>query len=220
MGILRSSALAWLATVAALGATLALAGCSDDEPADPPSPGEQTTSEQTTSEPTSDEPTASGSAPDEPTVTGPDVEPSSPEAAVVAFYDAFAAGDHAAACGWWTTDYTTLSIDRWNDGDYGPEVDSCRGLLRELTEVFAIVGDPAELLLVVEVSSEQPEDTRALVDVTLAAAEDETETYELTLTDDGWRISGDEAGELAATEQPSTTSPTAPPPSASPSPEG
>src|SRR5690349_6886932 len=68
------------------------------------------------------------------------------EAAVRAFYDEFAKGDLDAACRSWTEDYAALSVKRWNDEGYGKPVDDCPGLLKALTHIYSMVGDPADQL--------------------------------------------------------------------------
>lgn len=122
------------------------------------------------------------------------------EAAVAGFYEELAAGELQAACDWWTDEYAAKSVGDWNARDYGPEVDSCPDLLSEITEVLAIVGDPATQLAVTDVRGELTGADRARVDVTLAAA-DQPETYQLTLTPAGWRITGDRAGDLGPNEE-------------------
>ncbi len=168
MGILRTSVLVSLA-----GAALVLTACSDDGPSETSDPAES---------------------------TGPSdsVETTSPVAAaegvVTAFYEEFAAREYDAACARWTRDYVRSSVETWNDNDYGKQVSDCPGLLAEIVEVFTIVGKPEELLVVTEVAGELTGDTAATVDVTLASDPDETETYELTLIDGAWLVSGDDSG--------------------------
>ena len=128
-------------------------------------------------------------------VAGSSWQADSPEDAVSGFYADLAAGELETACGWWTDDYAAASVRDWNRGDYGAEVASCPELLGEIRDVLAIVGDPAEQLEVTDVTSETVDATHARVEVTLASA-DEPETYLLTRTAGGWRISGDEAGDL------------------------
>ncbi len=164
----RTVALALAAAVALVSA------CSDEQ--DPGPQPESESSGPSTSEPVS--------------------ETAGAEAAVAGFYEELAAGELEAACDWWTDEYAASSVDDWNERDYGPEVDSCPDLLREVTEVLAIVGDPATQLAVTDVRGELTGADRARVDVTLAAA-DEPETYQVTLTPAGWRIGGDRAGDRA-----------------------
>jgi hypothetical protein len=114
------------------------------------------------------------------------------EAAVTGFYEDLAAGELASACAWWTERYAASSIAEWNDGGYGPQVRTCPDLLRAIREVFAIVGEPSDLLQVTEVDGELTDDTTAQVEVMLASDDEDSETYEVTLTDEGWRISGDD----------------------------
>lgn len=183
MGILRASVLASLAAAA-----LVLTACSDDDgPSDTSDSAEST----------------------EPSATGETTVPvAAAEGVVTAFYEEFAAGEYDAACARWTRDYVRSSVETWNDNDFGKQVSDCPGLLAEIVEVFTIVGKPEELLVVSEVAGELTGDTTATVDVTLASDPDETETYELTLIDGAWLISGDESGELASTDEPSPTSST------------
>lgn len=115
------------------------------------------------------------------------------EAAVRSFYEDFAADELKSACAWWTDDYAAHSVVEWNEGGYGPRVTSCPELLGAIREVFTVVGDPSDLLQVTDASGELTDDTTARVTVSLASDDEERETYELTLTDDGWRISGDDA---------------------------
>lgn len=170
--------LALALAVAALG----LAGCGDDGEPEPAA--------------TADPTTASATAP----VSEAGPEEGSPESAVAGFYEDLAAGELDAACAWWTTDYAATSVQDWNERDYGPDVQSCPELLREVTEVIAIVGDPAEQLAVTDLRSEV-EGGNARVEVTLASA-DQPETYLLTRGDDGWLISGHELGRLAPDPSP------------------
>lgn len=151
--------------LAVLAAAFVLAACSDDA-----TPAKSEATESPTRDPVADA-----------------------EAAVSGFYDDFAANELDTACEWWTDGYAASSVDEWNEGQYGPRVTSCPELLRAIRDVFTIVGEPSELLQVTEVNGELVDDTSARVDVMLAADDEEQETYELTLTDDGWRISGDDS---------------------------
>ncbi|MEZ0581324.1 hypothetical protein [Nocardioides sp. MH1] len=117
------------------------------------------------------------------------------ETAVRAFYDEFARGDFDKACAHWTTSYADLSVKRWNEDDFGKPVEDCPDLLKALTHVYAMVGDPLDQLEVTRTSSELTTDTTARVDVTIASSEGDAETYELTLTDGDWLISGDDPGQ-------------------------
>lgn len=123
------------------------------------------------------------------------------EAVVRAFYDDFAAGDYDDACTLWTEEYAATSVSDWNERELGSPVTSCPELLAEFVEVFEIVGDAADLLEVVDVNGELIDDATAHVDVVVASSKDETNTFELTLTDDGWFISG----EVLADTTPSPT---------------
>ena len=163
--------------LALIGAACLLAGCSGS--------GSSGSGSSTNPEPV--DPTAS--------VADSSWQADAPEDAVSGFYADLAAGDVVAACGWWTPRYAETSVEDWNVGDYGRQVRSCPDLLSAVLDVLAIVGDPAEQLEVTDVTSETVDATHARVDVTLASA-DEPETYLLTRTADGWRISGDEAGDL------------------------
>lgn len=152
-------------TLAVLAAAFVLSACSDDD-----APEKADPTESPTHDPVADA-----------------------EAAVSGFYEDFAANELETACTWWTDDYATTSVEEWNEGQYGPRVTTCPELLRAIRDVFTIVGEPSELLQVTEVNGELVDDTSARVDVMLAADDEEQETYELTLTDDGWRISGDDS---------------------------
>ncbi len=154
-----------VAALAAVAVLVVLPGCSDDE------------------KPAQADPTES-SAPD---------PVADAEAAVTAFYEDFAADDLPGACEWWIDDYAASSVTEWNKGGYGPQVSSCPELLGAIRDVFAIVGDPSELLQVTETSTELTDDTTARVEVALSSDGAGRETYELTLTDHGWRISGDDS---------------------------
>lgn len=126
------------------------------------------------------------------------------EAAVRAFYDEFAQGDFDKACASWTKDYADLSVKRWNDEGYGKPVDDCPGLLKALTHIYSMVGDPADQLEVTDTTGTLTGDTTARVDVTIASSDSDAETYELTLTDGDWLISGDDPGpDMLETSSPS-----------------
>jgi hypothetical protein len=161
-------------TLAALAATLLLTSCSDDESAPESPAGPAGTTESSSTGPTA-------------TATGPAADA---EIAVRDFYEQLAAGELVSACGWWTDDYVATSVRRWNATDNPAKVRTCPQLLREVTKTVAIVGRPSELFAVTAVSGDLTDDDSARVEVTLASA-DEPETYELTLTAVGWRISGD-----------------------------
>ena len=128
------------------------------------------------------------------------------EAAVRDFYDAFASGDFATACESWTTDYVTESVKRWNDEGYGKPVTDCLGLLKALTGIYAMVGDPAEQLAVTDTTGTLTSDTTARVDVKIASSATDAETYLLTLTDGTWLISGDDPGADMLESSPTSTS--------------
>ncbi len=117
------------------------------------------------------------------------------------FYEDFAAGDFDAACARWTEDYAAETVREWNQGDYGPRVSTCPEVLAEFIDVFSIAGKVTELLEVTDASGELVDENTAHVDVALASGEGSTDTFELTLTDDGWLISG----EVLADTTPSPT---------------
>jgi hypothetical protein len=123
------------------------------------------------------------------------------EALVRSFYEDFAAGDFDAACARWTADYAAETVEEWNQGDYGPRVSTCPEVLAEFIDVFSIAGKVTELLEVTDLSGELVDENTAHVDVALASGEGSTDTFELTLTDDGWLISG----EVLADTTPSPT---------------
>jgi len=123
------------------------------------------------------------------------------EAVVRAFYDDFGAGDYDAACERWTEEYAATLVSEWNEDNDAKRVRDCPEVLAQFAEVFDVLGDPAELLEVSDASGTLVADTTAHVEVTLASGEDETDTFELTLTDDGWLISG----EVLADTSPSPT---------------
>lgn len=128
------------------------------------------------------------------------------EAAVRDFYGAFAKGDFAAACESWTSGYADESVKRWNDEGYGKPVTDCPGLLEALTGIYKMVGDPAEQLEVTDATGTLTSDTTARVDVKIASSATDTQTYELTLTNGNWLISGDDPGpDMLETSSSATT---------------
>lgn len=187
MGILSKPALSVLATLA--GAIFVLPACSDDEP------GADEKSD------SSESPTAPDVGGDE----GDEGDEGDAATAVSEFYGELAAGDLPTACSWWTQDYTELSIDRWNEGDFGKRIETCPDLLREITEVATLLEEASVVFEVADVSAELTGDDTARVEVSLASGTGEPEVYEVTRTAVGWRISGDEAGDLTPTESASPT---------------
>ncbi|KAA1421617.1 hypothetical protein F0U44_04895 [Nocardioides humilatus] len=116
------------------------------------------------------------------------------EAVVRDFYGAFGQGHFDTACAYWSSDYAAVSVKRWNDDGYGEPVKDCPGLLASLSDVYAMVGDPADQLEVTDTEGELTDDTTARVDVTIASSQGDAETYLLTLTDGDWLITGDDPG--------------------------
>lgn len=183
MGSFRKIALSLAAT------SLVLAGCSDDEPEDVG--GEESSG-----------PTDATDATDATDLADP---AAAAAAAIRAFYDDLAAGELAAACDWWTADYVASSIQRWNEGKFGNQVETCPALLREITTIATASSPASEVFAVDEVTGELTGDDAAEVVVTLASGGGEPETYLTTLTVDGWRISGDVAGDVEPSETPSAS---------------
>ena len=180
MGIVCTAVL-----VSVVGAALVLGACSDDGSGD--GSGDPASSE------------AVATSPETEAASSPAAEA---EDVVRSFYEDLAADELDAACAWWTPAYARTYVARWNEGEFGTQVASCPELLAQIREVVAISGEPREQLEVVTVSGELVDDATARVDVSLASAPSSVDTYELSLTDAGWRISGDRAGELAATQEP------------------
>jgi|GEM_PF-4122883 len=184
MGIVRRTVLA-----SGVGAALVLAACSGGG-SDGTDAGSGDPSDSIASTATSGESQAAPS----PAAEAEDV--------VRSFYEDLAADELDDACAWWTPGYARTYVARWNDGEFGTPATSCPELLAQVRQVVAISGQPGEQLEVVMVSGELVDDATARVDVSLASAPGSVDTYRLSLTDAGWRISGDEAGELAATQEP------------------